>query len=67
MLSVTDCFVCDNGMDLCAEHDAGEQGEEKTFKHSHQGEDKGKGTRHNGITALKVLAHTTKEEPGHHA
>lgn len=54
-------------MDLSTEHDTGEQGEEKAFKHSKQCEDEGQGAGHNGIAALKVLPNTTEEEPGHHS
>ena len=53
-------------MDLGAEHDACEEGEEESFKHAHQGEDEGKGARENAITPLKVTSNTTKEKPCHH-
>lgn len=53
-------------MDLCAEHDAGEEGEEKAFKDTKQGEDEGQRTGHEGITVLKVLSYASEEEPGHH-
>ena len=52
-------------MHLSAEHDASEEREEESFKHSEQGEDEGQGTGHHCITVLKVLPHTA-EEPGHH-
>ena len=39
-------FVCEDGVDLCPEHDAGEEGEEKTFKHSKQGYNEHQRTRH---------------------
>ena len=53
-------------MHLSAEHDASEEREEESFKHSKQGEDEGQGARHHCVTVLKVLPHTAEEKPGHH-
>ena len=53
-------------MDLGPEHDAGEEREEKPFKHSEQGEDEGERAGHYGVAALEVLTNTPEKEPGHH-
>ena len=66
-MSESYCFVTSNGVDLCAEHDAGEKGEEKSFKDAKQGEDEGQRARHDAIAAVKVLAHTAEEEHGRHS
>ncbi len=54
-------------MHLSAEHDAGEEGEEKAFKDAQEGQDEGKGAGHDGVTPIKVTPHAAKEEPAHHA
>ena len=43
-------FVCEDGVDLCPEHDTGEEGEEKTFKHAKQGHHEHQRTWHKSIT-----------------
>ena len=53
-------------MDLCAEHDAREEREEKSLEDTKQGEDEGKGAGHDGVTVLEVLTDAAKEEPGDH-
>ena len=63
---VTYRFICTNGMNLCAEHDTGEEREEKAFKNTKQREDEGQRTWHEGITVLKVLSNASEEEPRHH-
>ena len=62
----THCLIRADGVDLGPEHDASEEREEKTFKHSKQGEDEGKRTGHYGVATLKVLTDTSEEEPRHH-
>ena len=60
------CFVGGYGVNLRAEHDAGEEGEEETFKHSKQSQDEGQRSWQDAITAVKVLAHAAEEKYGHH-
>ena len=62
----THCLIRADGVDLGPEHDAGEEREKKTFKHSKQGEDEGERTGHYGVATLKVLTDTSEEEPSHH-
>lgn len=67
MEALTHSFISCYGMDLRAEHDAGEEREEKSFKHTQEGQYEGKGARHDPITPLKVAPNTAEEKPGHHA
>ena len=56
-----------DGVDLSAEHDAREEREEESLKHSKESEDERQRSRHHRITVLEVLSDTAKEEPRHHS
>ena len=66
MTRATYRFISCYGVDLRAEHDTGEEGEEEAFKHSKQCEYEGQRTRHDPVTTVKVLTHAAEEEDGHH-
>ena len=59
------CFICADGMNLCAEHDASEEREKESFKHSKQCENENQWPRHQSITpCTHTHTHTHRKGRG---